>query len=182
MQTILNFSVWSTRLAATSVPPETQTKIEELTIDSMRLIARAVLLAPLGEEEARSLSGDGGGDPATDEAPVGPLSEIDTDAMRDKLDELPESNRLTIKAMVSAGLKSNSFAREYLRFGHLKLPSSGTQGEQIKVKQIELLRELNKLAAKVVMKIDPDFAEKPKTEEEVTTVLGRDLRADRGRC
>ena len=158
-------------LGTTSVPPQTQSEIEELSVDSMRLIARAVLLAPLDEEAARRLSGDGDSGPAADEAPVGPLSETDTEAMRDKLNELPESNRLTIRALVSAGLKSNSLAREYLRFGHLKLPSSGTPAEQIKVKQIELSRELNQLAAKVVMKIDPDFSEKPKTEEEIKQFL-----------
>ncbi len=114
-------------LGTTEVLEETKTEIEKLTIDSMRLIARAVLLAPLGEEEARRLSGGvGGGDPAADEAPEGPLSESDTEAMHSKLNELPELNRMTIRAMVSAGLRSNSFAREYLRFGHLKLPSSGT--------------------------------------------------------
>lgn len=158
-------------LAATTVPQESRTRIEELTIDSMRLIARAVLLAPLSVEEAQGLSQDGSGDPAMVETPEGPLSETDIEAMRSKLNELPESNRMIIRALVSTGLKSNSLAREYLRFGHLELPSSGTPGERIKVRQIELLRELNRLAAKVVMKIEPDFSEKPKSEEEVKLFL-----------
>lgn len=41
------------------------------------------------------------------------------------------------------------------------------------MKQIELLRELNQLAAKVVIKIDPDFSEQPKTDEDVKQFLDK---------
>lgn len=158
-------------LSTSAVSPETRTKIEELTVESMRLIARAVRLDPLSEDEARGLSGVGGGDEASRDGPAGPLNETDMESMHSKLNELPESDRMIMRAMVSAALKSNSFVREYLRCGHLELPASGTPGEQIKVKQIELLRELNQLGANVVMKIEPDFSDQPKSEEEVQSFL-----------
>ena len=161
---------------------ESQSKLERLSVDSMRLVARAVLLAPLDENEARKISDRhvhaaddelAGDEAAEDGAPQGPLSDDQISAMRDKLNELPESDRMMTRALVGAALKSSAFTREYLRFGHRELPPSGTQGEQIKVKQIELLRQLNRLAAKVVMRIDPDYSNRPETEEEVTEFLDK---------
>ena len=157
--------------SGTTVPPEKRQRIEELSVESMRLITRAVLLAPISDQEARALGGDSGTQEEANETAEGPLSESDKEAMRDKIQDLPESERMTMRATVGAGLNSNAFVREYLRFGHLELPSSGTQGEQIKVRQIELLRELNEAAAKVVMKIEPDYSGQPKTDEEFTQFL-----------
>ena len=148
-------------LPSGSVSQEKIDEILEVSERSRRLLLRAVNVNLLSPSEANSIV-----DLDSQGNVIGPLTEEETDAMRDRLLTLPKNNQITLLNLVSGGLKSNEFVREYLHFGHLEIPTAANKGEQINARRVELLRDLNRLGADVILSADPDRGKVAKTKEE----------------
>ncbi|MGI9472546.1 MAG: hypothetical protein ACR2NZ_13475 [Rubripirellula sp.] len=147
-------------LPSDSVPQAKIDEITEVSEDSRRLLFRAVNVDLLSPSEANTLTQlDSEGNV------TGPLSQEETDGMRDHLMELPKDRRTTLLNLVSGGLKSNEFVREYLRYGHLEFPATSIPGEQVNARRIELLRELNRLGSQVILNAEPERGKQAKTRE-----------------
>ena len=149
-----------------SIPQPTLTKIRETAADSAEMVSRLALVSPVRASEAERMFADSSepnpspfAGPDAAAIPVGPVSDREMDALRERVAKVSRENRGGLASVLGLGFGSTEFIREYLRFGNLELPEPAHEGETIAAERIELLRDLNRLGAKTLQKFDAESVE-----------------------